>query len=331
MHGCEAAGRLTLAGSARAASFQLPRMQIYLPIAEVSVDVFMLLGMGAAVGFFSGLFGVGGGFLMTPLLIFAGIPATVAVGSEANQLVATSISGVLAHWRRNTLDLRMGAVLLAGGFVGSSLGVWLFRALSALGQIDVVISVSYVVFLGAIGSMMFIESIRALLRNRRGTGRRGKLHKQTWLHGLPLKLRFPRSRLYISALAPAALGFLVGVLAAIMGVGGGFIMVPAMIYLLGMPTAVVAGTSLFQILFVTANATFLQSVYNQTVDVILALLLLAGSVIGVQIGTRLGGKLPAEQFRFLLAAMVLAVCLRLFVDLITPPADPFSLQLEATH
>ncbi len=301
-------------------------MQIYLPVAELSVDVFLLLGMGAGVGVLSGLFGVGGGFLMTPLLIFIGIPPAVAVASEANQLVATSVSGVLAHWRRGGVDFKMGMVLLAGGVLGSGLGVWLFKLLRGLGQIDLAISLCYVVFLGIVGALMMAESLRALLRKRKGVARRGKLHRHTWIHGLPLKMRFQKSRLYISAVMPFLIGLLVGLLAAIMGVGGGFIMVPAMIYLLGMPTAMVAGTSLFQILFVVATVTLLQSAVNQTVDVILALLLLAGSVVGVQVGSRLGARLPSEQFRVLLAGLVLAVCLKLLFDLVTRPDDLFSLQ-----
>ncbi len=301
-------------------------MQIYLPVAELSVDVFLLLGMGAGVGVLSGLFGVGGGFLMTPLLIFIGIPPPVAVASEANQLVATSVSGVLAHWRRGGVDFKMGMVLLAGGVLGSGLGVWLFKLLRGLGQIDLAISLCYVVFLGIVGALMMAESLRALLRKRKGVARRGKLHRHTWIHGLPLKMRFQKSRLYISAVMPFLIGLLVGLLAAIMGVGGGFIMVPAMIYLLGMPTAMVAGTSLFQILFVVSTVTLLQSAANQTVDVILALLLLAGSVVGVQVGSRLGARLPGEQFRVLLAALVLAVCLKLLFDLVTRPDDLFSLQ-----
>ncbi len=300
-------------------------MQIYLPVAELSVDVFLLLGMGAGVGVLSGLFGVGGGFLMTPLLIFIGIPPPVAVASEANQLVATSVSGVLAHWRRGAVDFKMGLVLLSGGVLGSALGVWLFKLLRGLGQIDLAISLCYVVFLGAVGSLMMAESLRALLRRRKGVARRGKLHRHTWIHGLPLKMRFQKSRLYISAVMPFLIGVLVGLLAAIMGVGGGFIMVPAMIYLLGMPTSMVAGTSLFQILFVVSTVTLLQSAANQTVDVILALLLLAGSVVGVQVGSRLGARLPSEQFRVLLAALVLAVCLKLLFDLVTRPEDLYSL------
>ncbi|HYE00159.1 MAG TPA: sulfite exporter TauE/SafE family protein, partial [Alphaproteobacteria bacterium] len=271
-------------------------MLIYLPIAELSVDVFVILALGGGVGLLSGLFGVGGGFLMTPLLIFIGVPPPVAVGSEAAQIVASSVSGVLAHMRRGNVDFRMGFVLLLGGFVGSTAGVKLFSFLRDVGQVDLVISLSYVIILGGIGGLMLAESVRALRRHRRtGTAQRGKLHQHNWLHGLPLKMRFPKSKLYISSLLPFGLGAIIGVLAAIMGVGGGFIMVPAMIYVLGMPTSVVVGTSLFQIIFVTANVTFLQAYENQTVDVILALLLLVGGVVGAQFGARLGAKLRGEQ------------------------------------
>jgi uncharacterized membrane protein YfcA len=303
-------------------------MQIYLPIAEISMNVFLLLGLGGAVGFLSGLFGVGGGFLMTPLLIFFGVPPAVAVGTEANQIVASSVSGVLAHWRRGNVDFKMGGVLLLGGLLGSTLGVWLFAALRQVGQIDLVIKLSYVTFLGMIGSLMFIESLRAVSRRRGTAPSRGKLHKHTWIHGLPLKMRFRRSKLYISALLPVGVGFVVGVLAAIMGVGGGFIMVPAMIYLLGMPTAVVVGTSLFQIIFVTANVTFLQAYANQTVDVVLAVLLLTGAVIGAQMGVRSGAKLRGEQLRIILAVMVLMVCGKLLYDLTITPSDLYSLGLS---
>lgn len=306
-------------------------MHVYLPIAEISVNVFLLLGMGAGIGVLSGLFGVGGGFLMTPVLIFIGIPPAVAVGSSANQLIATSITGMLAHWRRKSVDFKMGSVLLIGGVIGSTGGVFLFKALQELGQIDLVISLCYVVFLGGIGLLMFLESGRSLLRQRRGAARRGKLHKHTWVHGLPFKMRFHKSRLYVSALVPLFAGALVGVLAAVMGVGGGFIMVPAMIYLIGMPTSVVAGTSLFQILFVVANVTFLQAWQNQTVDILLALLLLIGSVVGVQVGTRLGAKLPSDQFRVLLALLVLVTCGKLAFDLVATPSNPFSLALGGGH
>ena len=296
-------------------------MQIYLPIAELSVNVFLLLGLGGVIGFLSGMFGVGGGFLMTPALIFIGVPAPVAVGTEANQIVASSVSGVLAHWRRGNVDFKMGFVLMIGGFLGSGLGVALFALLREIGQIDLVIRLCYVVFLGIIGSLMLVEGVRALMRRRNPTAERRKLHQHTWIHGLPLKTRFRKSRLYISALLPIGVGFVVGVLAAIMGVGGGFIMVPAMIYLLGMPTAVVVGTSLFQIIFVTANVTVLQATANQTVDVVLALLLLTGAVIGAQVGVRVGTRLHGEQLRVLLAVMVLMVCAKLVYDLTIPPSD----------
>lgn len=288
------------------------------------MNVFTIVGLGGAVGLLSGIFGVGGGFLMTPLLIFLGVPAPVAVGTEANQIVASSVSGVLAHFRRGNVDFKMGLVLLAGGLVGSTLGVALFALLRQLGQIDVVIKLSFILFLGLIGSLMLIESIRAIMRSRQAGARRGKLHQHNWLHGLPLKMRFRKSKLYISALLPFGVGAIVGVLSAIMGVGGGFIMVPAMIYLLGMPTSVVVGTSLFQIIFVTANVTFLQSVQTQTVDIMLAGLLLFGAVIGAQFGTRIGGLLKGEQLRGLLALLVLMVCGKLVFDVVVTPSDLFS-------
>ena len=306
-------------------------MQIYLPIAEISLDALMLLGLGGAVGLLSGMFGVGGGFLMTPLLIFIGVPPAVAVGTEANQVVAASVSGALAHWRRGNVDVRMGLVLLAGGLVGSAFGVWLFTFLRGIGQIDFVIEIAYVVFLGIIGSLMVVESVRAWFRSRNPAAPRRKLHYHTWAHGLPFKMRFRRSKLYISALLPFGVGVFVGILAAIMGVGGGFVMVPAMIYLLGMPTAVVVGTSLFQIVFVTANVTFLQAVNNQTVDIVLALLLIIGSVIGAQLGARLGGRLRGEEMRAALGLIVLAVCVRVAWGLIATPDDVFSLGSGAVH
>jgi uncharacterized membrane protein YfcA len=300
-------------------------MDLYLPIAEVSLDVFVLLGLGAAVGFLSGVFGVGGGFLLTPLLIFIGVPPAVAVASSANQLVGASVSGVLAHWRRGNVDFKMGYTLLIGGFAGSFLGVWLFSVLRRVGQVELTISLCYVVLLGTLGVLMVIESIRALLRlHRPGAGRR-KLHQHNWMHGLPLKTRFRRSKLYISALLPIGLGFFVGVLSAIMGVGGGFIMVPAMIYMLGMPTAVVPGTSLLQIIFVAANVTVLQAYSNRAVDGVLALVLLVGGVVGAQIGSRFGTRLRGEQLRFLLALMVLAVAAKLAVDLTVRPDDLYSI------
>ncbi|MGD1934715.1 MAG: sulfite exporter TauE/SafE family protein [Candidatus Phaeomarinobacter sp.] len=300
-------------------------MQIYLPIAELSVNAFVLLGLGGAVGFLSGMFGVGGGFFLTPLLIFTGIPPAVAVGTEAVQIVATSMSGVLAHWRRKAVDFKMAGVLLAGGAVGSVIGVLIFSAIRSEGQIDLFISLAYVLFLGVIGGLMMLESVRAIRASRSGksvSARKPGTH--VWIHGLPFKIRFRRSRLYISAIPPLLIGLSVGILAAIMGVGGGFIMVPAMIYLLRMPTNVVVGTSLFQIMFVTGLAAIMHATLNQTVDIVLAMLLLIGGVLGAQVGVRVGHKLRGEQLRALLALMVIAVCLRLAWDLVATPDDLFT-------
>ena len=305
-------------------------MQIYLPIAEVSVNAFLLLGLGGIVGILSGMFGVGGGFLMTPLLFFIGIPPAVAVATEANQIVASSFSGVLAHLKRKTVDLRMGGVLLVGGLIGAALGVQLFNALKAIGQVDLLVKLSYVLFLGIIGSLMFIESLRALMRTRGGASV-PKRRKHTWVHNLPFKMKFRTSGLYISVIPPILVGVLVGILAAIMGVGGGFIMVPAMIYLLGMPTKVVVGTSLFQIIFVTAFTTLLHATTNFTVDMALAVLLLVGGVIGAQIGAQIGVRLKAEQLRVLLAVMVLAVCGKLGLDLLIQPAELYEIGAAGGH
>jgi uncharacterized membrane protein YfcA len=296
-------------------------MDVYLPIAEVSLDVFVLLALGGVIGFLSGVFGVGGGFLLTPLLIFIGVPPAVAVASSANQLVGASLSGVIAHWRRGNVDFKMGFILLLGGLAGSALGVWLFTILKRLGQIELTISLCYVVMLGVLGGLMAIESVRSILRQRRSGAVRRKLHQHNWLHGLPLKTRFRRSKLYISALLPTGLGFAVGVLSAVLGIGGGFLLVPAMIYMLGMPTAMVPGTSLLQIIFVAANVTFLQAYTNRTVDAVLALLLLIGGVIGAQLGTRFGTRLRGEQLRFWLALLVLAVAAKLAQDLTLRPHD----------
>lgn len=310
-------------------------MQIYLPIAEVSVNAFLLLGLGGMVGVLSGMFGVGGGFLMTPLLFFIGIPPAVAVATEANQIVASSFSGVLAHLKRKTVDLRMGAVLLAGGLVGAALGVVLFNYLRSMGQVDLLVRLCYVVFLGIIGSLMFIESLGAIRRAR--SAAKGKpvalprRRERKWVHTLPFKMRFRTTGLYISIIPPLLVGLLVGILAAIMGVGGGFIMVPAMIYLLGMPTKVVVGTSLFQIIFVTAFTTLLHATTNYTVDMALAVLLLLGGVVGAQIGTRIGARLQAEQLRVLLAALVLVVCGKLALELLLQPAELYSLGDAGGH
>ncbi|ANT61692.1 permease [Salipiger sp. CCB-MM3] len=298
-------------------------MQIYLPIAEVSVNVFLLFGLGGIVGVLSGMFGVGGGFLITPLLFFMGIPPAVAVATGANQIVASSISGVLAHFKRKTVDLRMGLVLLAGGLVGAALGVWIFNLLKEMGQVDLLVRLCYVVFLGIIGGLMFVESLNAIFKSRKGAAPKRRHHG--WVHGLPFKMRFRTSGLYISAIPPVLVGFSVGVLAAIMGVGGGFIMVPAMIYLLGMPTKVVVGTSLFQIIFVSAFTTLLHASTNYTVDILLALILILGGVIGAQIGTAFGTRLKAEQLRIALASLVLLVCGKLALELFITPSELYEL------
>lgn len=305
-------------------------MQIYLPIAEVSVNAFLLLGLGGLVGVLSGMFGVGGGFLMTPLLFFIGIPPAVAVATEANQIVASSFSGVLAHLRRKTVDLKMGTVLLIGGLAGAALGVQIFAALREIGQVDLLVRLCYVVFLGIIGGLMFLESYRAIRRAKSPTAVPTR-KKHTWVHALPLKMKFRTSGLYISVIPPVLVGVFVGILAAIMGVGGGFIMVPAMIYLLGMPTKVVVGTSLFQIIFVTGFTTLMHATTNYTVDMALAVLLLIGGVVGAQVGTRLGTKLKAEQLRILLSLMVLAVCFKLALDLLVMPGELYSIGAGAGH
>ncbi len=300
-------------------------MQIYLPIAEMSVSIFLLLGMGAGVGFLSGMFGVGGGFLMTPLLIFAGVPPAVAVGTQSSQIIASSVTGVMAHWRRGTVDFQMGTLLLAGGAAGAGIGVFVFKWLRAMGHVDLLISLSYVVFLGIVGGLMLIESFNTLRKTRAGTPPKPNRRRRDWVHTWPLKMRFRKSRLYISAIPPVLLGVGVGILSAIMGVGGGFIMVPAMIYILGMPTNVVIGTSLFQIIFVAAISGMLHAGTNQTVDVVLAGLLVLGAVIGAQFGTRVGLRLKAEQLRALLALLVVIVCFKLGLDLVLMPTDLFSI------
>src|SRR6056297_253016 len=297
-------------------------MQLYLPIAEVSVNAFLLLGLGGVVGVLSGLFGVGGGFLMTPLLFLIGIPPAVAVATQANQIVASSVSGVLAHVRRKSVDFRMGTMLLAGGLVGAAGGVAVFAWLKSVGQVDLFVQLCYVLFLGTIGALMLVESVRAL---RPRSGAKPKRKRHGWVHTLPFKMRFRTSGLYISALPPIIVGAAVGLLSAVMGVGGGFIMIPAMIYILGMPTKVVIGTSLFQIIFVTGFTTLMHATQNYTVDMVLAVLLLVGGVVGAQIGTRIGLKMKAEQLRILLAIMVLAVCGKLAFDLLVMPAELYSL------
>jgi len=303
-------------------------VSIYLPIAEMNVNILLIILIGMVIGGLSGLCGVGGGFLMTPLLIFLGIPPVVAVGTEAPHVLASSVSGVIVHWRRKNVDFKMGGFLLVGGIIGSTAGVNLFKILSTFGQIDIVIQMLFLIFLGFIGFTMAFESAKTTISKYRTTSSiRTKLHQHSWIHGLPFKIRFHRSKLYISAIPPIFIGFLVGLLSAMMGVGGGFIMIPAMVYILGMSTNVVVGTSLFQIIFVTANSTFFQSYLNQTVDIVLASLMIIGGVIGAQIGARLGSKIKAEYLRGILAILVLTVCAKIFTDLTLTPINLFSLEL----
>ncbi|MBY6067599.1 sulfite exporter TauE/SafE family protein [Leisingera aquaemixtae] len=301
-------------------------MHVFLPIAEVSVNFLLLLGIGGAVGVLSGMFGVGGGFLITPLLFLIGIPPGVAVATSANQVVASSVSGLMAHFRRRTVDLKMGYVLLGGGLLGAALGMAVFNWLKQLGQVDLAVQLCYVLFLGVIGALMFIESVNAIRRARQAGGAPAyKRRQRSWVHALPYKMRFKASGLYISVIPPVLVGFGVGILSAIMGVGGGFIMVPAMIYILGMPTKVVIGTSLFQIIFVAGFTTVMHATTNHTVDVVLALFLLVGGVAGAQLGTLIGARLKAEQLRVLLALLVLSVSVKIGFELLLEPADLFSL------
>ncbi|WP_099867883.1 sulfite exporter TauE/SafE family protein [Pararhizobium haloflavum] len=300
-------------------------MTIYLPIAELSVNVFVILGMGAAVGFLSGMFGIGGGFLITPLLIFYNIPPAVAVATGANQVVASSFSGSIWHFKRGSLDLKLGTVLLVGGILGASVGIWIFTLLRRLGQLDLIVSIMYVVFLSVVGGLMLWESVNSMRRAAKNeTVALRKPGQHNWVHRLPMKMRFKKSKLYLSVIPVIVLGFAIGVLTSIMGVGGGFIMVPAMIYLLRIPTNVVIGTSLFQIIFVTAFTTVVQATTNYSVDIVLAFLLMVAGVIGAQYGVRVGQKLRGEQLRALLALLVLAVGMRLGLDLLVPPDEVYS-------
>ena len=300
-------------------------MEFYLPIAEIAANIFVYIGMGAAVGFLSGMFGVGGGFLITPLLMLTGIPSAVAVGTGSAQVVASSVSGTISQYKRNNVDFKMGFVLFLGGLVGALAGVEVVRVLRRAGQFDFFVSLTYVVFLGTIGALMLIESINTIRKVRNGaTVSRSRKH-DSWIYGLPFKVRFHRSKLYLSVLPPLAIGAFVGLLAAIMGVGGGFVMVPAMIYLLKMPTSVVIGTSLFQIGCVTALTTILHAITNHNVDIVLAFLLMIGAVTGAEFGASAGQRLNGEQLRFLLAGLVLLVSARIAWDLVTRPLELYSL------
>ena len=301
-------------------------MLIYLPIAEMPVNMLIILGMGGAVGFLSGLFGVGGGFLLTPLLIFSGIPPVVSVATVAPQIVASSASAALSYWRRRLIDLKLATVLLLAGILGSGLGVLVFNALRAGGQLDLIVSLSYVTFLGLVGGLMLFESIRAMVNARRGRPtplRRPGQHN--WVHGLPFKMRFKKSRLYVSVIPIVVLGTGIGFLGALLGIGGGFIMVPALIYLLRVPTNVVIGTSLIQILATMAVATVLHAVSDASVDIFLAIILMVGGVIGAQFGARIGQNIRGDQLRALLGLLVIAVAVRFLAGLVATPVEPYTL------
>lgn len=303
-------------------------MDLYLPIANLSVNAVVIILLGGGVGLLSGMFGVGGGFLTTPLLIVYGIPPTVAAASAASQVTGASVSGVSAYWRRGGVDAKMGAVLVGGGVGGSLLGAWLFRLLQEAGQLDTVIAVIYVLLLGSIGGLMAKESLQAIGLAWRGEAPAPmKRRHHPLVAALPFRTRFRRSGLYISPLAPLLLGFATGVLTVMLGIGGGFILVPAMIYLLGMATASVVGTSLFQILFVTAAATMIHATTTKAVDIVLAALLLVGSVVGAQVGARIAGRVRPEWLRLALAVLVLLVGARILLGLVWRPAEIYSVEL----
>jgi uncharacterized membrane protein YfcA len=306
-------------------------VQIYLPIAGLTVNIFVILAMGIAVGFISGMFGIGGGFLMTPLLIFLGIPPAVAVASVTGHIAASSMSGAISYWRRKAIDIALVFMLLAGGIIGTAFGVWLFTLLRAIGQLDITIGVSYVLLLSIIGVLMVIESVRAIMRVRQGKPvelRRPGSHM--WIHGLPFKLRFKRSRIYVSAIPVWGIGFIIGFVGAIMGIGGGFLLVPMLIYLLRVPTATVIGTSMVLTLVTMASATVMHSATNHLVDALLALILMVGGVTGAQFGARAGQKMRSERLRLLLGLLVLAVGIRFAFDLVLRPENLYSIRLMET-
>ena len=308
-------------------------MQIYLPIAEIPVNIFLILALGLLTGILAGMFGIGGGFLSTPLLIFNGIPPAIAVATSANQIMASSLSGVLAHLRRGNVDIKMGLVFMLGGLIGSTLGVWILKILQNIGQIDITIALCYIIFLGSIGTIMLIESGKIILAkkyNLTWSRQNNKNHIILWLrkiNKLPYKIYFLKSNIEISVLVPIIIGLGVGILVAIMGIGGGFIMVPAMIYILRMPSRVVAGTSLFQIIFIAGNTTLLQSIANHNVDIVLAFIMIISSVIGAQIGIKISYKTNITKLRSLLALMILGICFKMFMDLFSHPASLFAVEV----
>jgi uncharacterized membrane protein YfcA len=307
-------------------------MQIYLPIAEIPVNIILVLLLGLVTGFMAGMFGIGGGFLATPLLMFIGIPPAIAVSTSTNQIIASSVSGLLAHLRKNSVDIKMGLFLVAGGFLGSSLGVSIFKLLQKTGHIDIVIAIVYVIFLGSISITMLIDGAKTLMEKKYGvvfekaqsSNLRRLLHK---IEHLPWKFYFPKSDITISIIVPIFLSAGIGILVALMGIGGGFLMIPAMIYILRMPSSVVVGTSLFQIVFIATNATFLQAVTNNTVDIVLASLMIVSSAIGAQIGTRSGYKADADSLRSFLALMLLAVCIKMLFSLFSAPESLYIIEV----
>jgi len=297
-------------------------VEIYLPIADLPVNIFLILAMGLAVGFISGMFGIGGGFLMTPLLIFLGVSPAVAVATVSSHIAASSCSGAINYWRRRAIDLPLAATLLGGGVFGTAFGVWLFTMLRAIGQLDITIGLSYVLLLGVVGSLMVTESLRAIVRARQGKPielRRPGSH--TWVHGLPFKLRFKRSRIYVSAVPVLAIGFTIGFVGSVMGIGGGFLLVPMLIYVLRVPTATVIGTSMVLTLVTMASATVMHAATNHLVDAVLALILMVGGVTGAQFGARAGQKISGEHLRLLLGLLVLAVGVRFAFELVLTPED----------
>ncbi|WP_315783556.1 MULTISPECIES: sulfite exporter TauE/SafE family protein [unclassified Bradyrhizobium] len=302
-------------------------MQIYLPIADIPVNIFLLLAMGAAVGFVSGMFGIGGGFLMTPLLIFVGITPAVAVASVSSHIAASSFSGALSYWRRRAIDPSLALVLMIGGTLGTALGVATFTLLRSLGQLDLMIALSYVILLTSVGGVMFWEGLRAMMRARQGaaaTVRRPGSH--VWIHGLPLKMRFKRSKIYVSVIPVIGIGILIGFLGAVMGIGGGFILVPLLIYLLRVPTSTVIGTSMVLTLATMMIATMLHAMSNHLVDAVLALILMVGGVTGAQFGARAGQMIRGEQLRLLLGLLILAVGIRFAIELVIRPEDLFTIR-----
>lgn len=302
-------------------------MQIFLPIADLPVNMFTILAMGLAVGFISGMFGIGGGFLMTPLLIFTGISPAVAVATVASHVSASSFSGALSYWRKRAIDAALAFWLLCGGITGTALGVWLFTLLRAIGQLDLVVSISYVILLTVVGSLMFWEGARAVWRSRGGAvARPRRPGSHSWVHGLPLKMRFKRSKIYVSVLPVIGIGFIIGFVGAVMGIGGGFLLVPLLIYVLRVPTSTVIGTSMVLTLVTMASATVMHAVTNHLVDAVLALILMIGGVTGAQFGARAGQRIAGERLRLLLGLLVLAVGIRFAVDMVLPPVEIYTIR-----